>query len=119
MTVPAKQAPNDAIQSALGAIRSAPSFSSSTVGTTPTVPIVDASSSHGTRRVRLVNKHSSNWLGLALVAQGADYSACTLANSFQVPPGQPFEILVGANLRVVLIASAASTDYSLGIHDLG
>lgn len=117
MTVSPRQTPEQAIQSSLGAIRSVPTFSSTTVGTSATLAIADAASSHGVRRVRLLNKHASNFLGLILLAAGATVSG-SLADSIQVGPGQALEIVVGANMRMALIASASSTDFNLAVHDL-
>ncbi len=112
--------PQLALQMAFSAISSMPTVVSGVIGTTPTLATADAADTTGSgvRRVRILNKHATQFLGLLLqpAGQAVDTSK-TIANAIQIAPQATLDVLVKNSLRLVLVADGASTNYNLTVDE--
>lgn len=101
-------------------ITAVPTSGTGTAGTTGTVLVTDVTGKTGynTRRLRLVNKSSTAYLGLLIATAGATLSSLAIGDSIQIPPGGILEIDVRRTLRLGVVADTSSTSYSYTITDI-
>lgn len=112
---------NSAVAIAFSGIRRVPAECGDvSVTTTPAVLFADASNTAvgGTRRVRVFNTSSSATVGLFFVEAGSSLSGLLIADSAKIGPGNTWEFVVGANIRVGAVASSGSVTVNCFVDDL-
>jgi hypothetical protein len=110
---------DSSLRAAYAPISTPPTIIDGDVGTTPpddiTASVADGYA--GVRRVRVVNTHATNHLGV-LYAQRPSFNAGGIAASTRIMPGASFEFLINASVNISLVGSAAATTYNVTISDV-
>lgn len=108
-----------ALQGSLGPVNTVPTVVDGSVGTTSQLLTADSTADRksGIRRVRLVNTHASNLLTLAIKAFGDAGTTYAVTDGMRILPGGEVNVVVSANLSLIIVASAASTTYNAVISD--
>jgi hypothetical protein len=105
----------------LEGILSPATCASGTVGTTSALLIADSTYDgiEMRRRVRVMNTHATQYLGVATIARGATATAETLAASYNVAPaGGVLDIVIGPLVRLAVVGGGAGTTYNVCVSDV-
>lgn len=107
------------IQGTFGAILAPPTVTSTSVGTTAQVLITDSTAdpATGVREVLLCNTHASQTLYIGFFAKGATVTGMAVTDGIPVPAGGSRSLVIGAGLRLAVMASGAATTYTVLVSD--